>query len=175
MSLFGARKSEPLKEILKMAKENFEERMSASGTSATSSSGIGAQLDKITGPLTESGESVMPPESNPEERAFFGTAEYERLKAEEEKDEFEYRVHKARIEDELRRCEFSQATSRIGTRQLPSDLDKMRAYSDLMGKTGVMGITRYGSEDSLELSPPLTTNYGGSEVSFPSHTPREGV
>jgi len=149
--------------------------MSASGTSATSSSGISAQLDKITGPLMESDESVMPPESHWKERAFFGTAEYKRLKAEEEKDEFEYEVHKARIEDELRRHKDSQATSRIGTGQLPSDLDEMRAYSHLTGKTGVRGITWYGSEDFSELSPPPTTSYGGSQISFPSHTPRERV
>jgi len=65
--------------------------------------------------------------------------------------------------------------------QLPSDLNDMRAYSDLTGKTGVTGITRYrsksvGSQDSSELSsPPPTTNYGGSEISFPSQTPRERV
>jgi len=35
--------------------------------SDVSSSHIGAQLDKITGALTESGESVMPSESKQEE------------------------------------------------------------------------------------------------------------
>jgi len=75
----------------------------------------------------------------------------------------------------LKRCEDSQATSRVESGQLPSDLDDMGAYSDLTGKTGVMGITRYESDDSSELSPPPTTNYGGSEISFPSQTPRERV
>jgi len=31
------------------------------------------------------------------------------------------------------------------------------------------------SSDDSSLSPPLTTNYGGSEISFPSQTPRERV
>jgi len=111
-----------------------------------------------------------------EEKEFFGTAEYERLRAEEKNEEFEYGVHKARIEDELRRAEDSQATSRVDTGQLPSDLGEMRAYSDLTGVTGVTGVSRYRSDDSSELSPPpSTTNYGGSEISFPSQTPRERV
>jgi len=39
-----------------------------------------------------------------------------------------------------------------------------------------MGITRYGSDNCLDLStPPPTTNYGGSEISFPSQTPAERV
>jgi len=152
---------------------------SRSGSEAPTS-GIGEvldrHLDEITGPVTEQEGSVMPSESNPEEREFFGTEEYNRLKAEEKKDEFEYGLHKARIEDDLRRAEGSQATSRVGTGQLPSDLSDMRAYSDLTGKTGVTGISRYGSDDSSELSsPPPSTNYGGSEITFPSQTPRERV
>jgi len=179
MSLFGARKSLNLKESLKKAKENLEEKISSAQSTDTTSSGIGAileqQLDKITEPLSEDG-TVTNSEVAREEREFFGTAEYERLRAEEKNDEFENGVHKARIEDELRRAEDSQATSRVDTGQLPSDLDDMRAYSDLTGKTGVTGITRYGSDDSSELSsPPPTTNYGGSEISFPSQTPRERV
>ena len=117
-----------------------------------------------------------PPRRWPERRrSFFGTAEYERLRAEEKNDELEYGLHKARIEDDLRRREQSQATPRVESGQLPSDLDEMRAYSDLTGKTGVTGITRYGSDDSSELSPPPTTNYRGSEISFPSQTPEERV
>jgi len=104
------------------------------------SSGIGALLDEVTGPLTMEG-TVTNSEVAREEREFFGTAEYERLRAEEKNDEFEYGVHKARIEDELRRAEDSQATSRVDTGQLPSDLNDMRTYSDLTGKTGVTGIT----------------------------------
>ena len=108
-------------------------------------------------------------------KEFHGTAEYEGLRAGEEQDRFEMGVHQARIEDELRRREDSQATSRVNTEQLPSDLDDMRVYSDLMGKTGVTGITQYGSDDSSELSPPPTTDYGGSAILFPSQTPKQST
>jgi len=175
MSLFGA--TTTFKKAVARMKEAERE-----GTRSvdTTSSGIGAileqQLDKITGPATVSdNEGATDSEVAREEKEFFGTAEYERLRAEEKNDEFEYRLHKARIEDGLRRREESQATSRVGTGQLPSDLDDMRAYSDLTGKTGVTGITRYGSDNSSELSPPPTTSYGGSEISFPLQTPRERV
>jgi len=176
MSLFGAKKSISLSESLKRAKENLQRKETMSPSVASEeSSHIGGLLEKITGPLTAEG-TVTNSEVAREERDFFRTAEYERLRAEEKNDEFEYGVHKARIEDELRRAEDSQATSRVETGQLPSDLDDMREYSDLMGKTGVTGITRYGSDDSSELlPPPPTTNYGGSEISFPSQTPRERV
>jgi len=176
MSLFGAKKSvASLKESLARAKENLQQRETKSPSVASEeSSHIGQLLDKITGPLTTEG-TVTNSEVAREEPKFFGTEEYERLWAEEKNDEFEYGVHKARIEDDLRRAEDSQATSRVGTGQLPSDLNDMKAYSDLTGKTGVTGITRYGSDDSSELSPPPTTNYGGSEISFPSQTPRERV
>jgi len=176
MSLFGAKKSmTSLSESLAKGKENLQRRetMSPSVVSKESSH-IGGLLDKITGPSTAEG-TVTDPEVAQEEREFFGTAEYERLRAEEKNDEFEYGVHKARIADDLRRAEDSQATSRVGTGQLPSNLSDMTAYSNLTGKTGVTGITRYSSDDSSELSPPPTTNYGGSEISFPSQTPRERV
>jgi len=179
MSLFGAKKqTPPLKELLGRAKENFEKRVAGESSpvpSDVSSSHIGAQLNKITGPLTESGESVIPSESNQEEREFFGTAEYDRLKAEEKQDEFEYSLHKAKIADDLRRRENSQATSGVEYRQLSRDMDELRVYSDLTGKTGVTGITRFGRDDNSELSLPPITSYGGSEISFPSQTPRQSI
>jgi len=113
--------------------------------------------------------------SNEMERELRGDSEYERLRDEEKKEEFEAGFEYARIEDDLRRRENSHATSGVETGQLPSDLDDVRAYSDLTAKTGVTGITQYGSDDSSELSPPPTTNYGGSDISFPSRTPRERV
>jgi len=182
MSLFGANTT-IRKAVARMRAEEEKKSTSgsvSSGIASEESSHIGGLLDKVTGPITEDG-MVTNSEVAREERDFFGTAEYERLRAEEKNDEFEYGVHKARIEDELRRREDSQATSRVESGQLPSDLDDMRAYSDLTGKTGVTGIARYRSrsvgsqESSMLSSPPPTTNYGGSEISFPSQTPRERV
>jgi len=187
MSLFGANTTFK-KAVARMRAE--EEKKSTSGSvssgitiiASEESSHIGGLLDKITGPMTVSDEDgATVSEVAREEKEFFGTAEYERLKAEEKNDEFEYGLHKARIEDDLRRGEQSQATSTVESGQLPSNLDEMRAYSDLTGKTGVTGITRQrsrsvGSQESSRLSsPPPTTNYGGSEISFPSQTPRERI
>jgi len=181
MSLFGVKKQLNLKESLKKAKENLEGKVSSAQSTTTSiSSGIGAileqQLDKITGPLSQDGTVVERDDLEKMERELHGDSEYERLRNEEKKQEFEAGLRYARVEDEERRREDSQATSRVGTGQLPSDLDDMREYSDLTEKTGVTGITRYADDGSSELStPPPTTNYGGSEISFPSQTPRERV
>jgi len=174
MSLFGA-KTTFKKAVARMRAE--EEKKS---TSDSTSSGIGdileQQLDEITGPASRAGTVVERDDLEEMERELHGDSEYERLRDEEKKEEFEAGLRYARAEDDLRRCENSQATSRVETGQLPSDLDDMREYSDLTGKTGVTGITRYGSDDSSELSPPPpTTDYGGSEVSFPSQTPMERV
>jgi len=180
MSLFGAKRQLNLKESLKKAKENLEEKMSSAQSTVTTSSGIGAileqQFDKITGPVAESVMQSERSDLERMERDLHGDSEYERLRDEEKKEEFEAGLRYARVEDDLRRRENSQATSRAETGQLPSDLDDMRAYSDLTGKTGVTGVTRYADDGSSELStPPPTTDYGGSEISFPSQTPRERV
>jgi hypothetical protein len=183
MSLFGAKKATSLKESLRRAKENMERRESVSPSLATTSSGIGAilerQLDEITGPV-----SLLDPDGTATSseiahelqlREFHGTAEYEGLRQGEERDRVEMGLHRARIEDDLRRRENPDATPRQESGWLPSNLDDMRAYSDLTGKTGVTGITRYrsrsksvGSEVSSELSsPPPTTDYGGSILAMP--------
>jgi len=139
------------------------------------SSHLGGLLDKITGPVTDDGTVADMDDLEKMERELHGDSEYERLRNEEKKEEFEAGLRYARVEDDLRRRENSQATSRVETGQLPSDLNDMRVYSDLTGKTGDTGITRYANDDSSELSPPPTTSYGGSEISFPSQTPRERV
>jgi len=103
MSLFGANTT------FKKAVARMRAEESSSGseapTSGSGSSGIGALLDKIAGPVTVSDDNdgATVSEVAREEKEFFGTAEYERLRAEEKNDEFEYGLHKARIEDDLRR------------------------------------------------------------------------
>jgi len=170
MSLSGAKKQpETLKEVLKRAKENYEKKMeSPSEASAVSSSHIGRLLNKVMGPVSDQDQKSVTVDSEAEflERQYHGTQEYERLKAEDKQEEYECGLRGARIKDDLRRREDSQATSRVETGQLPSNLDDMRAYSDLMGKTGVTGITRYGTDESSDLSSPQVTSYAGSEISF---------
>jgi len=176
MSLFRARKSvTSLKESLQRAKDNLNRREEASKeASVTSSSHLGEQLEKITGPLSEPDGTATTSEIGREKlgKGYMSTPEFEALKEQEKKDDFERGLCMAKIEDELRRSEESQVTSRVETGQLPSDLDKMRAYSDLTGKAGVTGIMRYNdndrnSDESSELSPPPTTSYGGSIAAFP--------
>jgi len=182
MSLFGAARKTS---TFQKAKERMAAQMAeSSGTEqSVTSSVFGEQLDKITGRVYTPEEMATNSEiahdlselaREDQQRQFFGTPEYERLKAGEEKDDYKYALHKPRMEDEQRRRENSQATSRVETGQLPSNLDDMRAYSDLTGKTEVTGIMRYGSDHSSELSPPPTTEYGGT-VSFPPQTPREST
>jgi len=180
MSLFGAKKTSTFQKAVERARKMTETPSGPASVnkSESASSGIGALLDKVTGPLTGEETATQSDRSDLEqmERDLHGDSEYERLRDEEKKEEFEAGLHYARAEDDLRRREDSQATSRVETGQLPRDLNDMRAYSDLTGKTGVTGITRYGSDDSSELlPPPPTTNYGGSEISFPSQTPGERV
>jgi len=176
MSLFRAKKTTFQKAVDRM--NNGKTEGPVSGTFNVSSSHIGDLLDAITGPPTNDGPATNSERGDLEqmERDLHGDFEYVRLTDEEKKEEFEAGLHYARAEDDLRRREDSQATPRLESGQLPSDLKDIRAYSYLLGKTGVTGITRYGSDDSSELSPPpTTTNYGGSEISFPSHTPMERV
>jgi len=136
--------------------------MSSEQSTTTTSSGIGAILEQqfgtITRPVSHDGTVVERDDLEKMERELHGDAEYERLRDEEKKEEFEPGLRSARIEDDLRRAEDSQATSRVNTEQIPSDLNDMRAYSNLTGKTGVTGITRYMGEDPSELStaPPMT-------------------
>jgi len=182
MSL-GARKTSTFQK----AKERLNKKMAeeSTGESQTSSSGIGAVLDihlnTITGPLSSDGEMATMSEithelsqldSEDQLRQFHGTQEYEVLKAEEEQDRIEMGLYRARIEDDLRRREDSQATPRQESGWLPSDLNDMRAYSDLTGKTGITGVTRrrsssVGSRSSGLSSPPLTMVYGGSILAMP--------
>jgi len=193
MSLFGAARKTSTFQKAKERMEKVEAKYgTAPDTSAddSASSGIGAQLDKITGPLmitdsdgvaatSEIAHELSQLDREDKLREFHGTAEYERLRAGEEHDKFEMGRHQARIEDDLRRREDSQASPRVESGWLPSNLDDMKVYSDLTGKTGITGIMRrrsssVGSIDSSRLSspPPTTisnksTVYEGSILAMP--------
>jgi len=166
---------------MEKAEAEFGTAPDVSMASDTSSSHIGGLLDKITGPLavtdsdgvaatSEIAHELSQLDRDDRLREFHGTAEYESLRAGEEQDRFERGLHQAQIEDELRRRENSQATPRVESEWLPSDLGDMRVYSDLTGKTGITGVTRrrsssVGSIDSSRLSsPPPTTISNKSTV-----------
>jgi len=105
MSLFGARKTS----TFQRAKERLDKMLAEESTgSQTSSSGIGAVLDRhldaITGPLSSDGEMATTSEIAHELsqldredklRQFHGTQEYEVLKAGEEQDKFQTGLHQA--------------------------------------------------------------------------------
>jgi hypothetical protein len=124
MSLFGANTT--FKKAV--ARMKAAEKAGSQSTDTTSS-GIGAileqQLDKITGPRSSEDGGVATTSEIAHElsqldredqlREFHGTAEFEELKQGEERDRYERGLHQARIEDELRRRENTQATSRVDT------------------------------------------------------------
>lgn len=103
MSLFGAKSVTSLKESLQRAKENMKRREAGSSeASVTSSSHLGEQLDKITGPLSEPDRTATNSEIGREEsgKGYMSIPEFKAFKKQEKKDEFEYGLYKARIEDE---------------------------------------------------------------------------
>jgi len=77
------------------------------------SSHLSGLLDKITEPVTDDGTVAVRDDLEKMERELHGDSEYERLRDEEKKEEFEAGLHYARTEDELRRAEDSQATPRV--------------------------------------------------------------
>jgi len=167
MSLFGAKQPFNLKQSLKKAKENLEEKMSsAQSTTTTTSSGIGAileqQNDKITGPLP------IDPD---------GTATTSEIAREELGDYLG--VQPAAVN--LTREQYNQGV-RIHNAEVRADGHPSQVIEPIWRENSV--IDEYGnrrkhdvhtisSDDDSSLSPPPTTSYGGSEISFPSQTPRE--
>jgi len=76
MSLSRAKRQPSLKDTLKKARENLEEKESSAKSTVTTSSGIGAilqqQMDKITGPISVSDDSgATASEVAREEKEFF--------------------------------------------------------------------------------------------------------
>jgi len=167
MSLFGAKKqTPPFKELLGRAKENFEKRMAKTASDTTTesvSSGIGAQMIKARelqeqdpdGKATTSeiareelGDYLGGPVVLPRE-VYNKTARMHNDEAREKghPSQIVLTVHSGSSVDEEGNLVYKQP--RVYT--IPSD------------------------DGSALSSPPLTTNYGRSEISFPSQTPRERV
>jgi hypothetical protein len=163
MSLFGAKKpTESLKDVLKRAKENYEKKM-GSGTQDSVTSGIGEVLDRhnaITG---------VDPE---------GTATTSEIAREGHEDEEQLVEQPAAVT--LPREVFNQAV-RIHnaeareTGHLSQVVEPVwgPAKRDKYGRPLVEEAKVYTiSSDDSSLSPPPTTSYRGSDVSFPAETPR---
>jgi len=160
MSLFGAKKQEPLKDILKRAKENFEEKMSTiSAASATSSSHIGDLIKDREGPLP----------TDPD-----GTATTSEIAREELGDYLgESQLEPVTVSRELFNQGVQVHNAEMRARGHPSQMLKpvLPVNADEDGnRLGEVDIHTISSDDS-SLSPPPTTVYGGSSIQFPSQTP----
>jgi len=167
MSLFGAKKQTPIsfKNTLKWAKENFEKRMEENSpfeASAVSSSHIGEQLERM---------GLLPTDPD-------GTATSSEIAREELGDYLGVQQEAV----SLTREQFNQGV-RIHNAEMRAEGHPSQVIELVWGENSV--IDEYGNRRShavhtissgSELStPPPTTNYGGSEISFPSQTPRERV
>jgi len=149
MSLFGAKKqTASFKEQLERAKENYEKRMesASSEASAVSSSHIGDLLEESTAP--GSPEALGGPVVLP--RDVYNEAA---------------RMHNKEAQEQ---GHLSQVVSTVHGRS-SVDEDGNEVYKQPR-------VYMIPSDDGSSLSSPTpTTNYGGSEVSFLSQTPRERV
>jgi len=171
MSLFGAKKSAPsLKSSLKRAKENLEKRMAeelVSGASATSSSHIGEVLDRhneITGPLpTDPDGTATTSEIAREELGDYLGVQPAAVTLTREQYNQGVRIHNAEV-----RAEGHPS-------QVIEPIWSENSVIDEYGNRRKHEVHTISSDDGSSLSPPPTTSYGGSEISFPSQTPRERV
>jgi len=164
MSLFGAKKqTPPLKELLGRAKENFEKRMAenASTPSKSASSGIGAQMI-IARELQGGSDEEVASEPAWEEENVLEEGQQAAVTLTREDFNRGVRIHNA----EVRAAgHLRQVIEPVwGTAQVIDEYGNMR--SDAVHTI---------SSDKASLSPPPTTSYGGSEISFPSQAPRERV
>jgi len=173
MSLFGA--TTTFKKAVARARaeeEKMAEKMSSaqSTTTATTSSGIGAilekQNDKITGPLpTDPDGTATTSEIAREELGdYLGEVQPEAVTLTREQFNHGVRVHNAEVAAAGHLSQIMEPV--LGTP--PCD-----EYGNRRSQQH--SVHTISSDDSSELSPPPTTNYGGSEISFPLQTPRERV
>jgi len=170
MSLFGAKKQLNLKESLKKAKENLEEKMSSaqSTVTTTTSSGIGAileqQNEQVIGSLpTDPDGTATTSEIAREELGDYLGVQPAAVTLTREQYNQGVRIHNAEV-----RAEGHPS-------QVIEPIWRENSVIDEYGNRRKHDVHTVSSDDSSELSPPPTTSYGGSEISFPSQTPRERV
>jgi len=146
MSLFGAKKQPPpLKELLGRAKENFEKRMAKESTS-----GASVTCSSHIGDLIEKSTS-------PEPDAMGGPVVLPRA-----------------VYNEMVRMHNDEAKQQGLLSQIISTVhggSSMDEEGNLVSKQP--RVYTILSEVGSSLLPPPMTNYGGSEISFPSQTARD--
>jgi len=171
MSLFGAKKTTAsLSESLKRAKENLENRMaeeSVSGASVVSSSHIGEALDRhneISGPLpTDPDGTATTSEVAREELGDYLGVQPAAVTLTREQYNQGVRIHNAEV----------MAEGHLS--QIIEPIWRENSVIDEYGNRRNHAVHTISSDDSSLSPPPPITSYGGSEISFPSQTPRERV
>jgi len=163
MSLFGAKKTPTtLKEQLKIAKKNYEKRMSTeSEASAASGSHIGDLIKDCEGlhPTDPDGTATTSEIAQGELGDYLGVQQAAVTLTREQFNQG-IMIHNAEVSAE---GHPSQVIEPIwGTAEVIDEYENRRSHA----------VHTISSDDS-SLSPPPTTDYGGSEISFPSQTPKE--
>jgi len=161
MSLFGAKKTSTFQK----AKERMDKHMESS-SAGDESSGIGELLKDRKGPLP----------TDPD-----GTATTSEI-AREELGDYLGEVQPAAVT--LTREQFNQGV-RIHNAEARAAGHPSQIMEPVLGtppcdeygnrRSQQHSVHTISSDDGSSLSPPPTTSYGGSEISFPSQTPRERV
>jgi hypothetical protein len=168
MSLFGAKKKEPLKEILKRARENFEVRMTGRedtlAVSDTSSSHVGEQLEAMgRGPQQD-----LDYEGTATTFEVAGGGEAVEEKQEENfqppaitlpRDVFNkaVRIHNQQAREQGHPSQVVSPAYSVNKDKEGNKYEKARVYT-------------ISSDDGSSLSPPPTTDYGGSQIPYPDRT-----
>jgi len=139
----------------------------AQSTTTTTSSGIGEVLDRhneITGPLpTDPDGTATTSEIAREELGDYLGVQQAAVTLTREQFNQGVRIHNAEV-----RAEGHPS-------QVIEPIWRENSVIDEYGNRRKHEVHTISSDDSSELSPPPTTSYGGSEISFPSKTPEERV
>jgi len=164
MSLFRAKKTKTtVKDQLKIAQKTYEKRMSTeSEASAVSSSHIGDLIEDREGPLrTDPDGTATTSEIAQEELGYYLGVQPAAVTLTREQFNQGVRIQNAEV-----RAEGHPS-------QVIKPIWRENSVIDEYGNSRKHAVVTIPSDDDSSLSPPLTASYGGSEISFPSQTPRE--
>jgi len=160
MSLFGAKKTAS---TIQKAKERMDKYMESS-SAGDKSSGIGELLKDRKGPLpTDPDGTATTSEVAREELGDYLGVQQAAVTLTREQLNQGVRIHNAEM----------RAEGHLS--QVIEPIRKENSVIDEYGNRRGHAVHTISSDDSSSLSPPPTTNHGGSEISFPSQTPREGL
>jgi len=168
MSLFGARKTSTFQRAKERAEKMEREEKASPEASVTSSSHIGEVLDRhneIIGSLpSDSDRTATTSEIAREELGDYLGVQPAAVTLTREQFNQGVQIHNAEVRAEGHPSQVIK----------PGIWGENSVVDEYGNRCGHAVHTISSDDDSL-LSPPPTTSYGGSEISFPSQTPRERV